>query len=276
MHTFLKPRVAQCLNCASPTPDAFCSSCGQEAIDTRVRFRDQVFDFFGEVFSFESRLPRTLWVLFTRPGELTVAYNSGRRVAYVTPLKTYLFASAVFFAISALLASHAQPTAGVEAIMAQLDRPDHGGVPAFFVPAMKAVVRDPNGLGTVFQDLFSRASVVVIPMYALMLRLVYRGRRRYYGEHVVFALHVHAFALLLFAVQSPLSNLLLQRSSPFALLVMVAAEITAAVYVISAARRFYGGRLWVTVLRAGVLGAGYGAAMGLVTLGVVAVMYLRS
>ncbi len=92
-----RPHVDHCLNCGAATPGAYCSACGQEAVGGAVTFRDHVAHFFEEVFTVESRLPQTLRLLFTRPGELTRAYHAGERVRYVTPLKLYLFASVAFF-----------------------------------------------------------------------------------------------------------------------------------------------------------------------------------
>ena len=39
-----------------------------------------------------------------------------------------------------------------------------------------------------------------LPLFALYLKLLYRGSRRRYGEHLVFALHANAFAFLLASV----------------------------------------------------------------------------
>ncbi len=98
-----------CLNCAAPTPGAYCPACGQEAVDAAVTFRDQIAHFFEEVFTVEARLPQTVKILVMRPGALTRAYNSGQRVRFVTPLKLYLLASVTFFLLLSLSASRAAP-----------------------------------------------------------------------------------------------------------------------------------------------------------------------
>ncbi|HEX6308500.1 MAG TPA: DUF3667 domain-containing protein [Longimicrobiales bacterium] len=41
---------------------------------------------------------------------------------------------------------------------------------------------------------------VLLPFYALLLKLLYIRRSRYYAEHFVFALHVHAFAFVMFTL----------------------------------------------------------------------------
>lgn len=44
------------------------------------------------------------------------------------------------------------------------------------------------------------AMFVLLPVFALLLKLLYIRRGRYYAEHVVFALHLHAFFFVLFTL----------------------------------------------------------------------------
>jgi hypothetical protein len=41
---------------------------------------------------------------------------------------------------------------------------------------------------------------VMMPLFALILKLLYARRKRFYVEHFVFALHVHSFAFLLLTI----------------------------------------------------------------------------
>jgi hypothetical protein len=59
--------------------------------------------------------------------------------------------------------------------------------------AMRAVVSD-------LLDYAPHMMFVLLPLFALLLKLLYIRRRRYYAEHFVFALHVHAFYFLMFFV----------------------------------------------------------------------------
>jgi hypothetical protein len=47
---------------------------------------------------------------------------------------------------------------------------------------------------------------VLLPLYAFLLKLVYIRRKRFYVEHFVFALHLHAFMFLLFTLMLLLRN----------------------------------------------------------------------
>src|SRR3954464_15280484 len=92
-----------CLNCGHAVATRFCPECGQENTSYRVSLGRLVGDLFEELFQLESRLWRTLWLLFRRPGTLTREYNAGRRVAYTTPLRLYLIASVAYFFVGTVL-----------------------------------------------------------------------------------------------------------------------------------------------------------------------------
>ena len=50
-----------------------------------------------------------------------------------------------------------------------------------------------------FTSNMPRAMFVLLPFFTLFLKGLYVRRGRYYGEHLVFALHTHAFAFFSFA-----------------------------------------------------------------------------
>jgi len=87
---------------------------------------------------------------------------------------------------------------------------------------------------------------LLLPFYAGMMKLAYLGRRMYYGEHLVFALHLHAFLFFLMLVESMV---------PVAVKPILMS--LGMVYGGIAMQRVYGGRWWATVLRYGVVGISY-------------------
>jgi hypothetical protein len=106
------------------------------------------------------------------------------------------------------------------------------------------------------------AMFLLLPTFALWLKLVYLGRRMRYTEHLVFALHVHAFWFLALAL----------AMSGFEWLILIA-MLGAPAYTLMAMKRVYGGRLLPRLLRAGLVSVLYGvvltaaiAAVGLFTL----------
>jgi hypothetical protein len=59
--------------------------------------------------------------------------------------------------------------------------------------AVRSVVSD-------LLDYAPHAMFLLLPVFAFMLKLLYIRRDRYYAEHFVFALHVHAFFFLMFFI----------------------------------------------------------------------------
>jgi hypothetical protein len=87
---------------------------------------------------------------------------------------------------------------------------------------------------------------VLVPTFALLLKLMYLRRKRLYLEHLIFALHVHALAFIAFALSAGLGALDLAPSwhldgwmaaAPFG-------------YLFVAMRRVYRQSLSVTALKA--------------------------
>ena len=107
---------------------------------------------------------------------------------------------------------------------------------------------------------------LILPIYALLLKLLYVRRKRLYVEHFIFALHLHAFAFLLFFITLAL------REVPYSGLLV---WLWLPVYTLIAMKRVYGqgwfkttakwtalGFAYMIVLSFGVLAAFVGALFG--------------
>lgn len=196
-----------CLNCGHAVDARFCSECGQENTDYHVSLGRLVGDLFEELFQLESRLWRSLWTLFRRPGQLTLEYNAGRRVAYTTPLRLYLIASVTFFFIGSL-----QPHKD-DALKIDLPAPSASEkaelekIPPFvhqlYDRALEAR-KDPQAASRRVSQTLSewapRIAAGLVPFFAFLTWILFRRPKRFFVEHLVFALHMHATAFLLLAV----------------------------------------------------------------------------
>jgi hypothetical protein len=70
-------------------------------------------------------------------------------------------------------------------------------IPAIAVRQFRATIAPTAARQLRFRERFrhslSFAMFCLLPIFAGLLALAYRRRRMYYGEHLVFALHVHSF-----------------------------------------------------------------------------------
>ncbi len=95
--------VAVCQDCAAPISGNYCSNCGQETLIETPTVRQFVHELMDQYVAVEGKLGRTLRVLITQPGQLTLDYVQGRRQRYVRPLKLYVSVSVVFFGLRGIL-----------------------------------------------------------------------------------------------------------------------------------------------------------------------------
>ena len=96
--------VRTCPNCGAPVHGPYCYACGQSE-KGMVRNLSEVFsDLADIVFNVDSRIFRSLFDLYFRPGYLTTEYIDGRRARYVTPFRLFFALSVVaFFAMQSAI-----------------------------------------------------------------------------------------------------------------------------------------------------------------------------
>jgi hypothetical protein len=93
-----------CANCGAELRGEYCYACGQPVKGMIRPLSSMMHDIADTIFNIDSRIFRTLWPLFVKPGYLSNEYFAGRRVRFVTPFRLYFFLSiAAFFAIQVWL-----------------------------------------------------------------------------------------------------------------------------------------------------------------------------
>jgi len=116
------------------------------------------------------------------------------------------------------------------------------------------IIDKPEKLGKTFSENVPLAMFVLLPAYALLLKLLFYRRKSpvYYSEHFVFALYLHVVAFLIFSV-----DLLIPDDNPINTWLFVVTFSYLGYYTYRAMRTYYGRSRAQTLWRFGVLGAGY-------------------
>ena len=220
---------AACRNCGADAPGRYCSNCGQEttlALPSAGLFLREAA---GRYIAFDSRLWRSLAALLFRPGFLTREYLAGRRRRYVRPARLFVALSIALFAILRFTAGAIDvvDTAGEPAGEALVR--DANAEAAPFGIEIDRNFRVDLRTWTQLQPLRSRidafnrlpkqeklerlqagvlryapyAAIGLLPVFALLVKIAYAGRRRryplrprQYAAHLVFGAHNHAFVFL--------------------------------------------------------------------------------
>jgi hypothetical protein len=251
---------SHCQNCGSPLSGPYCSSCGQHDIDYHRSLGPIIEDSLEGFLHFDGKFFRSVRWLFTRPGFLTREFVAGRRVAYIHPLRLYIFASFLFFAGSLLLQQpllsfeRSRDQGKVDLVAKDLAAGDSG------ILGLISRFRSENQdeVGKELNHLYPTALFFCLPFLAAALLLAYRNSGRVYVEHLIFALHVQAFYFM-----ANLATILVQTvvrvvSVPLADLLGTVAFVVGACLIYRALRSFYGEGAWRTFMKMCLVGFLYG------------------
>ncbi|MDO9073739.1 MAG: DUF3667 domain-containing protein [Rubrivivax sp.] len=269
------PPASACPNCFHAYPGAqpkFCPECGQETHVRPPRVVEFLQQIGGAYLATEGALWRTLKLLLLQPGELTAQYLAGRRKHYVLPLRLFLSITVLMLLTMRVVGSlEAVDFDDPEVRRALPERPSSMHIELGFGQAglqdgsfycenlppwlcrriERRVDTDTRSLVMQMQRVSERvashagaAAFVLLPAFAVGLWLLFWRRGLHYTEHLVFAVHVHAFWFLLAALMMLGVEVLVW-----------AGALMMPVYGLLAMRRVYGGPWWALALRAVVLGA---------------------
>ena len=285
--------ASNCLNCGSALARGghFCSRCGQRAAPPHPRLSELAGDAFAELSGWDGKFVETFRLLVLKPGELTRRFIEGQRARFIAPVRLYLTLSVVYFLVAASVpaigtATPNRVTAGPidigvtvgpktsssgpgQAARAGLDARNHtitqaerdsalrqiAHAPRLMRPILERAVKDPDGFKRGVLENMPRVFFALLPVFAAILALFYRGR--HFPEHLYFSLHLHSYAFLVLAIAGLTS---FTRVLALLVTVQVIAQLSVPVYFYLALRRVYGGSAVVTVSKELGVGVIYGLA----------------
>jgi hypothetical protein len=268
---------AECGNCGTTLTGPYCSACGQHAHGSARSVAALFHDAWHLFTHVDDRLWQSLHLLLFRPGRLTQEYFADHRARYLPPVRLYVVLSVLFFAFGlatpektsvppvaapdAAAPSKAapQPAAAGKAPAAReksrstildIDNCDDIKIPVTWLQnsLRRSCVRNKGDTGVSVQHAFiatiPKMMFLFVPMIALVMLILYWRPRRYYVEHLVFFLHIHAAAFLLLLIQALLGWIVIWAAWSIGEWVAAIIGFYGAWYVYRAMRVYYGqGRL---------------------------------
>ncbi len=292
-----------CLNCGTALQDKYCSQCGQKDIDPNPALNELLGEFFAELFTLDSRLFRTLKTMVLSPGQVTKDYNAGRRTRYVPLMKLYLGISFLFFLLMALGDSpflrysnsgdgdkdgssitvttpqpEAEKKTGTNALEPNTIKPLKIETAPSASDEEKFVVNTINksnkSSAEIKQSILKNLHYLMfflMPVFALMTKILYRRFDSLYAHHLVFSVHLHTFSFSALALVS------LVALSGIKLLTDIVSllSLSIPVYLFLALRRLFGQSRAKTVFKVMLLCIFYNIFMviGFLTLLAVALLF---
>ena len=258
----------RCLNCGEALHGAFCGACGQRSVPANPTVLELAGDAWQELSGYDGRIAATFRGLL-HPGRLTLEYLQGRRARYLSPVRLYLTVSVVYFVVAAaapnLNPRDASSPPGTSVTGPGGIRIAITGAPGQVLtdedrraiheyveqshwlirPMLRAVETDPEGFRARMFATVPRVFFVLLPVFAAIVSLFYRRQR--FPAALVFAVHLHALAFLIFAVAEASK---FTRSAPIAGAVGVTVVLTFIIYILMSLRRVFGGGWPATLAKA--------------------------
>ena len=262
------PAAGRCLNCGAPLHGGFCAACGQRAVPPHPTVRELAGDAWQELSGYDGRIMATLRGL-VRPGYLTREYVEGRRAHYLPPLRVYLIVSVIYFVVAASAPEEAtaRPSTIAGPGGMRIGITDDSGTlslspedraemlqsadraPWVVRPMLRSVAEDPGAFRARMFEIMPRVFFALLPVFAGVVALFYR--KCHFPTALVFAVHLHALAFIVFAIPEAMKFAGRPRltDSISALL-----SVVFAVYALLAFRRVFGGRWPITAAKAAGIG----------------------
>jgi hypothetical protein len=239
--------AGRCLNCGAPLHGAFCGACGQRSVPANPTVSELAGDAWRELSGYDGRIAATFRGLL-HPGRLTLEYLHGRRARYLSPVRLYLIVSLIYFLIAA---TAPQIGGGLRIGLTNSDRDgpqvlteqdraemlkDLGDVPSVVRPMVRSIAEDPDAFRARLFAIMPRVFFGMLPVFAAIVALFYRRSR--FPAALVFAVHAHAFAFLIFSLAEAAK---FSSSATAANIVELIALVAFSVYAPLAQKRVFGG-----------------------------------
>lgn len=180
-----------CPNCGTALQKEwnFCSQCGQErSVSQELTLGNFVRHAIPDILNIDGKFFRTVKLLLTKPGFLTLEYLQAKKASYTLPTQLYFVIAALFFFVSINLDfstdALTQQLPQLAKLVAQKAQEDN-------LPVEIVKQRIDNTLEN-FIPFYTFFMVIV---FALCLKVLYP--HWYYVEHLVFSLHFVAYFLIL-------------------------------------------------------------------------------
>lgn len=184
-----------CGSCGAIALSKFCAECGEPV----SAHRDLSISHFlkhalHDLTHFDTRFVRTMQLLVVKPGELTVRAVEGRSRAVMKPFQLFLVLNLVFFLLNASFFRWHLETYTYSA----------DGRPNEKLQLVEGRINTLQLSSAQYQERFDAKLhtnekgfiVLLIPVVALVLQILYLRRRRYFVEHLLASTHFLSFMLL--------------------------------------------------------------------------------
>ncbi len=269
-----KPK--ECQNCGYLGSGSYCSNCGQGFSELNRPIRKIISELF-DVFDLDHRIFRSIVPFLFKPGFLAREYLLGRRKKFISPFRLYLLLSLVFFFLAQYTSKRVlgdgesnwvhinnDSTNAIitnDSLAIELLRNDSNFksisdsnntstsiindrmIKRLRASAVEALTNKEIFLSNFYESI-SYILFLLMPIFALLLKLLYVRRRVYYIEHLIFSINIHSFAILIFTLMIIINQLVGENNGLTPLMLLIIP-----VYFTAGMKRFYQQAYWKIIVK---------------------------
>ena len=191
-----------CKNCNTKFEGNFCNSCGEKVVKegdfALMKLSSQALD---SITHLDSKLFKTLKLLLFYPGKLSTQFTEGIRVPYMKPFQIFIISNIIFFIIYSNEDLFRNPSFN-------FFQENFDGLK--ILNKVRAI-SEKTGLSlNEIAKLYDSASinlakgllVFLIPIIAIIGKLINYKQKIEFGKHLIFATHFFTFLLTIFVLSS--------------------------------------------------------------------------
>ena len=186
-----------CKSCGKAVEGTFCAHCGQRAGTKRLTAVGLFTDTLDHVFDLEAPLIRTTVNCLYRPGWVAKQYAQGQRKVFSNPFKFVLLAVALNVLVINILGFDIFEAVAVPANNSATDNS--------FMPIVNEAMHASIRLSKQYALFFS---LVLLPIYAILIRLLFFKDRWNFIEYIVLGVYVSGAATLVQTLSIPFAAMI--------------------------------------------------------------------
>lgn len=185
-----------CANCGEVLLGEYCYRCGEKKLkkedQTFKKFLEQVIDVFTH---FNSKIPKSFYLLVAKPGFLTSEYLKGKHVRYAKPLQLFFIVNVLYFLLYIGFDTFTTP------VTEHINRTFYSSLASKMV--QEKIKKENITLEQYDEKFYIAVTIeskifilVMIPLLALLYKLLYLRQGVYYYDHLIFSTYFFSFVLL--------------------------------------------------------------------------------
>lgn len=180
-----------CPNCGEEVTGNFCANCGQDRNAAKeLTLTNFARHAIPEILNIDGKFFRTIRILLTKPGFLTLEYLQARRESYALPTQMYFVVAALFFIVTTNLDVGTDALLKIPQVAERIEKKAKD--------SKKPVEFIQQQIDDTLENYIPFYTFFIVVLFASFLKLMYKNW--YYVEHLIFSLHFITVFLLLWIV----------------------------------------------------------------------------